>query len=230
MSDTTTDSIDGHEYRHIALAAVTQCAHLVHELASNGEIDRHQLSACVEPLLVLDAQHTRDIYPRINDFQPGLRILEQCFDSEGLRKNQEVIRYLVGMLVLQKRLQKLPQMQQTIRQRLQQLRHSRQLDTDTALSTDEFKRLSQLYQDTLSTLNFRIHVAGNPQHLREQHNANRIRALLLAGIRSAMLWHHLGGRRWQLFFAKKRIRREVNDLRRRLMAGDAAGTTPPQRE
>ena len=42
-------------------------------------------------------------------------------------------------------------------------------------------------------------------------------ALLLAGIRSSLLWHQLGGRRWHLIVYKKRIRDCVSQVRRKLM-------------
>jgi high frequency lysogenization protein len=41
----------------------------------------------------------------------------------------------------------------------------------------------------------RIMVNGDPAHLNNPENANRIRALLLAGIRAAMLWRQSGGGR-----------------------------------
>ena len=53
--------------------------------------------------------------------------------------------------------------------------------------------VSGIYQDTLSKLRFRIKVSGSAQHLQDGVNADIIRALLLAGIRSAFLWRQLGG-------------------------------------
>ena len=35
--------------------------------------------------------------------------------------------------------------------------------------------------------------------------ANRVRTLLLAGIRSATLWRQVGGHRWQLLFQRKKL-------------------------
>jgi high frequency lysogenization protein len=67
-----------------------------------------------------------------------------------------------------------------------------------------------LYQDTLSTLSFRVQVTGNVQHLKTPANADKIRALLLAGVRSAMLWKQLGGKRWQLILQRRQI---VNSCR-----------------
>jgi len=55
------------------------------------------------------------------------------------------------------------------------------------------------------------------EHLKNEHVANRIRALLLAGIRSAVLWYQLGGRRWRLVIYRKRIEETAGNIRRKLI-------------
>jgi high frequency lysogenization protein len=72
--------------------------------------------------------------------------------------------------------------------------------------------LADTYKQTLSTLSFRIKVAGNPQILQNSHNANKVRALLLAGIRGAILWRQVGGRRWHLLFNRKRYIKDAQGL------------------
>ena len=62
-----------------------------------------------------------------------------------------------------------------------------------------------LYQDTISTFRQRIQVHGDMRFLQQPANAAKIRALLLAGIRAARLWHQLGGRRWQLLFSRRKL-------------------------
>ena len=64
-------------------------------------------------------------------------------------------------------------------------------------------RLAGIYLDTLGTFRFRIRVQGEPARLQDEDNAARIRALFLAGVRAAFLWHQLGGRRWRLLFQRK---------------------------
>ena len=68
-----------------------------------------------------------------------------------------------------------------------------------------YASLGGLYSDTISTLNPRIMVSGEPTVLNNSDNANRIRTLLLSSIRSAVLWQQLGGNRWQLLFKRKKI-------------------------
>ncbi len=46
---------------------------------------------------------------------------------------------------------------------------------------------------------------GEPALLKNAEVANRIRALLLAGIRAAVLWRQVGGSRLKLLFGRKRI-------------------------
>jgi high frequency lysogenization protein len=46
-------------------------------------------------------------------------------------------------------------------------------------------------------------VNGEQQYLSNPDNVNRIRALLLAGIRAGVLWHQVGGRRWHILFNRK---------------------------
>ena len=65
--------------------------------------------------------------------------------------------------------------------------------------------LASIYSDIISPLAPRIQVAGNPDHLRQPVNQQRVRALLLAGVRAAVMWRQMGGRRRQILFNRKRI-------------------------
>lgn len=217
------------EYRNIALAAVVQCAHLVNALALNGRADEAQIKACIDPLLVTDPDTLADVYPDVSRFSTGLSILQKSLDSDGMKEFGEPMKYVIGMSVLQQQLMSVPEMQAAIRQRMQQ-RDTLFLDLEeqdpeahsgapTAKSNNyDYAVLAALYQDTISNLTYRIHVKGNVEHLRNQRVAEQIRALLLAGIRSALLWQQLGGRRWHLFFYKRRIRDSVSSIRRNLFS------------
>jgi len=213
------------EYRNIALAVVAQCAQLVHSLATTGRADSRLVNACIAPLLVLSPDSVDEVYPDVALFSNGLQALQHSLSNDGVKEFAEPIKYVLGMTVLQQQLMSVPAMQTLIRQRLQ-IRHSllaeRQEPGSGASPAEpqeeyDFAVLAALYQDTISRLTMRIHVKGVPEHLRKQDVADKIRALLLSGIRSALLWHQLGGRRWHLFVYKRRIRDCVADVRRRLI-------------
>ncbi len=238
------------EYRNIALAAVAQCAQLVHALAFTGRADQRQIDACIAPLLILNPATIADVYPDVGRFVSGLDFLQKSLTSTGAREYYgEPIKYVLGMTVLQQQLMKVPAMQALIRRRLPLLplyqgneqsnirEETEEVCADagnpafgeslasTLASTHASNPASQfnlaalatLYQDTISKLTFRIHVKGNIEFLKDPRVAESIRALLLAGIRSSLLWHQLGGRRWHLIVYKKSIRDCVSQVRRKLM-------------
>lgn len=213
------------EYRNIALAVVAQCAQLVHSLATTGRADSRLVNACIAPLLVLSPDSVDEVYPDVALFSNGLQALQHSLSNDGVKEFAEPIKYVLGMTVLQQQLMSVPAMQTLIRQRLQ-IRHSLLAERQEPSSGEspaepqeeyDFAVLAALYQDTISRLTMRIHVKGVPEHLRKQDVADKIRALLLSGIRSALLWHQLGGRRWHMFVYKRRIRDCVADVRRRLI-------------
>ena len=76
-------------------------------------------------------------------------------------------------------------------------------------------RFADLYLKTISTLTPRIMVSGSQLHLNNPENASRIRALLLAGVRAAILWRQSGGSRWKLLVRRNALLREA----RLLLAG-----------
>ena len=51
----------------------------------------------------------------------------------------------------------------------------------------------------------RIIVQGDQGYLSNPDNAARIRALLLAGIRAAVLWRQAGGTRWNLILGRNKL-------------------------
>ena len=73
-------------------------------------------------------------------------------------------------------------------------------------------RISDIYVNTVSTIPPKIQVEGNREYLSQLNNTYRVRSMLFAGIRSAVLWRQLGGTRWGLFFNRRRILHSTNSL------------------
>tara|TARA_B110000858_G_C17810161_1_gene480765 strand:+ start:29983 stop:30684 length:702 start_codon:yes stop_codon:yes gene_type:complete len=220
------------EWQLIALAAVAQSAALVNKLALHGNASQTELIASVNPLLVLNPGSEADVYPSLGHLNLGLRTLNDIFTQVSSPENASLVRYTLGMLVLRNKLDANPSMQANIGDRLQSVQPLQLISenttpwrmedgekTDGQLRQEQtFEQLATLYQDTISTLPHRIQAQGQVDYLQNDYVANRVRSLLLAGIRSAVLWHQLGGRRWRLIFYRKRILETASSLRRRLLA------------
>ena len=79
---------------------------------------------------------------------------------------------------------------------------------------EEFKagKVAQLYTETISQLTPRIVVNGRPQYLKMERVVNWVRSLLLAGLRSAVLWDQLGGGRMELMFGRRKMLDQAQQL------------------
>jgi len=75
--------------------------------------------------------------------------------------------------------------------------------------------LNRLYRETISNLTPKVVVNGEQSLLEREEIAGKIRAVLLAGIRAAVLWYQVGGSRLQLLFRRKRYIEACSNLLRR---------------
>ncbi|MFT7015871.1 MAG: high frequency lysogenization protein [Pseudohongiellaceae bacterium] len=218
------------EQEIIALAAVAQCAAIVDKLATKGDADPRQLAASVNPLLILDPPSFSDIYQNLTDLSFGFRILQEAFSDNRHNSNSAVLRYTLGLLHIRGSLEGNKPMQRQIRNTLANidpldgeevsgLSSVQGADPEPGHEHDKLiiKQLAGLYQDTISTLSYRIQIQGKAEHLKNEEIANSIRAVLLSGIRSAVLWRQLGGRRWRLLIYRKKICDTAAHIRKKLI-------------
>ena len=77
-------------------------------------------------------------------------------------------------------------------------------------------KIDILYQDHISPLQPRIIVRGDQSYLLNEDNAAKIRTLLLAGIRAAVLWRQLGGSKWKLFLTRSKYVEIAREMSQRI--------------
>ena len=70
---------------------------------------------------------------------------------------------------------------------------------------DVLSALGGLYAETLSHLRPRVLVQGNPHYLGQPQVVAEVRAVLLAAMRSAVLWRQLGGSLWDLLLRRAQL-------------------------
>ena len=210
------DGLQRLQVQILSLAAVVHTAQLVHELACTGCAPYPAMKGLINPLFLLNAPSLAAIFPDLGLVRPGLESLISRTRQVRPEETEEVSRYTRSILKLRPKLIADTDMQLRLSLRIQSIRplsdphwqteiHSENIEpSETERS---FKALATLYQDTISTIPYRIQVQGKVEHLKDERIANRIRALLLAGIRFAVLWHQKGGRPWHLFILRGQINR-----------------------
>lgn len=199
--------------RLLALAGVFEAAALVDRLAKTGQVQEGALGCMLGSLLVRNPKDTLEVYGGDHlNLRDGMRALAGALERNPQSLPRETLRYAVALISLQRQLDKRDDMLQVIGNRLQQIDSQAQL---FGIAHDNvIAACAALYQDTLSTFRQRIQVHGEMRYLQDSRNADKVRALLLAGIRSAMLWRQLGGRRWQLLFSRRKLLDQLYPLLR----------------
>ena len=195
-------SDDAHQV--IGLAAMFQAGQLADRIAATGQCPEEPMKALLAGTMNLAPADYEHVYPSLGDLRPGFTLLREALSGQQQRDNMRAVSYGLALMHLTGRLRKDNRLMSLLRNRLEALDAQRAHFED--LGAVEFShRLAGIYVDTLGTLKFRIKVQGEPQHLRNEDNAARIRALFLSGVRGGFLWQQAGGRRWHLVMRRKRL-------------------------
>lgn len=191
----------------IALAGVCQAAKLVQQFAHTGEADSNALETSLYSLFQTEPDNIAAVYRgSLANIRLGLETLIEQLNAI----DTELARYWLGILALSGKLSKSPNAKNALADRMQYL--PMQLEHYGLLSETMFEKTAAIYTDIISPLGKKIHVTGSPLYLRQSAMHHRIRACLLAGIRSAVLWRQVGGTKWQILFSRSEILKAANQI------------------
>jgi len=188
----------------LTLAAICQVAYWVQKLSRTGQIDEAELTILLNSIMNTSPSSTLDVYGNdLANLKVGLNTLIQHLGNKSKNKDPELTRYVVSLLALERRLSKNNKQMSALGDRIEQC--ERQLAHYEINSEILISSIASIYSDIISPLGTPIQVAGEPDILKQPINQHRIRALLLAGIRSSVLWRQVGGKRRNILFARSKI-------------------------
>lgn len=193
------------EHRTLALAGIYQSVALVDDIARHGDAPAAEQETLIASVFRQDADSVLAIYagtdmPAHRALARGLQLLSESLSAGGHR---QLTAYAMTVLQLEGKLRGKPAILNKIGAGI--ANSEEQGRYFGATHENVLARLADLYVNTVSTLTPRINVFGEPMHLEQPHNKNSIRALLLAAIRSAVLWRQCGGSRWKLLLERRQI-------------------------
>ncbi|MFZ2290293.1 MAG: high frequency lysogenization protein HflD [Halopseudomonas yangmingensis] len=199
------------EQQALALGGVFNAAVLVDKLARSGQLAENPASCMVYSILERSPDDALAVYGGSHhQIRQGLQALEAMLARDSAALQRDALRYSMSLLLLERQLAKSDDLLSVLGQRLQQVQS--QVEHFGVLHDNVWASLGSTYQDTLSTFKLRIQVQGDMRYLQQPDIANRIRGLLLAGIRSARLWRQLGGHRWHLLIYRRRLLEAVRSV------------------
>ncbi len=188
----------------ITFAAICQIAAMVQKIARQGSVDDEQFEVMLSSIINTSPSDTLDVYGgELSHLQDGLKALSYHLGNENKQKDPELTRYIVSLLNLERRLTKNSKQLNALGQRIDDIQ--RQTNHYHLTSPQMISSIASIYSDLISPLGARIQVAGDPSILKIEANQHKVRALLLAGVRSAVLWRQVGGKRRNILFARSKL-------------------------
>lgn len=195
----------------LALAGMFQSASLIEQLAYRGEINQAAFDCCVDSLFTFEADSTLEIFGDPASLNRGFKAMTEYLGGRGNNSGKNLAYYIMSMMKLSTNLLNNKTLANSLQSELQTIQ---QQSVDFNMSRNGLvSKIDGLYQKTISNLQPRIIVRGDQNYLTNPDNAAKVRALLLAGIRAAVLWHQLGGSKWKLLLARKKY---VDSAKRQL--------------
>lgn len=190
--------------RTVGLAGLFQAARIVQQLAREGEADKIASRASYNSILVLDAINALVVFADRDGIRLGLQYLQKSFSGERDSLTVELLQYIVNITEVQKKLfadtKKLP----IFSNRIEQL---------SVYSGDDLvKHMAMIYTEFLSPLQPKIIINGEKGYLQNDDVAEKVRASLLAGVRSSILWHQKGGSRWDFMLKRNAYIKTTSSL------------------
>lgn len=202
--------MDEFQTRTLALAGVFRAATLVNTLANEGTISNDDLEISVNSIFETDPDDVIQVFGSINNLSIGFESIIKQLGKDSINRDIDIARYVVSMLFLERRLMKNQEMLETLSAGVELA--SRQSEHFSNTHENVIANLADVYSRTISQLGPRIMVNGEQHHLTNTTISNKIRAVLLSGIRCAVLWQQLGGRRWHVIFNRRRYLKMAEDF------------------
>ena len=189
----------------ITFAAICQVAYQVQQVSRSGQINDDDFAVLLKSITEMSPQNALAVYGgKLVNIKKGLELLvSHLGDNKNKAKDPEFTRYIISLINLERRLIKQPRKLTLLGERIdatkRQLEHF-ELTSDTLIAS-----FASIYSDVISPLGSKIQVTGEPSILKQTANQYKIRALLLAGIRAAVLWRQVGGKRRTILFNRAKI-------------------------
>jgi high frequency lysogenization protein len=184
--------------RMLALAGLVQALAQVRRIADTGQADAAILATALDSVFRIDADSPAAVYGGETALRPGLLLLRDYFRNET--RDELLPRLALAVLQLERRFARDPMAQQVHDGILALAPSAERLGS---VHPEVLATLGSLYSDTISHLRPRVMVQGNPHYLGQAGVVAEIRAVLLAALRSAVLWRQLGGSLWDFLLRRR---------------------------
>ena len=146
--------------RTLALAGIFQAVRLVQQTAHGEPRDSAATAASIGSIFNMNPENVIDVYGDIAGIATGLEVLVAQLGNDKKSRDMELTRYAVTLIHLETRLKRQPQLLQLISSGMEACRQ--EIQPGEALRAPLIAGLADIYKQTISTLQPRLLVKGEP--------------------------------------------------------------------
>ncbi|QOC23897.1 high frequency lysogenization protein HflD [Wenzhouxiangella sp. AB-CW3] len=195
----------------IAFAGMMQASELVHQIATSGQCSQQAARASIGSIFSRNPESTEAVYGGLGGVRMGLRVMIEIFSAGHGQDGLQALNYSLGLAKLGTKIERDSKRLNALGEDLDLVERAWN-DADDELDDSLISQLADIYQRHVSTMDFRLSISGRPEYLKQTDKVSRVRALLLAGLRSAFLWRQVGGRSWRLVFHRRGMLEQAQAL------------------
>ncbi|MDQ3617868.1 MAG: lysogenization regulator HflD [Pseudomonadota bacterium] len=192
--------------RVLALAGLVQALAQVRRIADTGQADAAVLGTALDSVFRVDADSPAEVYGGVAAVRPGLVLLRDYFEggnNASPAPDEQLPRLALAVMQLERRFVRDDEMAGRVHAGI--LAQSAAAQRQGNTHPEVLSALGALYSETLSHLRPRVLVQGNPHYLGQASVVAEVRAVLLAAVRSAVLWRQLGGSLWDFLLRRREL-------------------------
>ena len=194
--------------RVLALAGLAQALRQVRRVAETGQAEGPVLETALGSVFRIDAASAAEVYGGVANVRPGVMLLRDYLASNG--QDPLLPKLALSVTQLERRFVRDDDIAGRVHAGILAAREdAERLGT---AHPEVLAKLGSLYADTVSHLRPRVLVQGNPHYLGQAAIVAEIRAMLLAALRSAVLWRQSGGSPWDFLLQRGAMAREISEL------------------
>ncbi len=189
----------------IPLAGMFQASYLVYDIAQHGKYDAAAFETCLNSIIATEANTVEEVYGNdISNLSLGFSLLENIFSKENKQRDMEIARYLLSIIHLEKKLRKNKVLFDKLGSGIERAKSQAEI-FGSVTHENVIANLADVYSETISQIPPKIMVSGDSQFITDSNYSNKVRACLLALMRSTVLWLQKGGNRWHLILQRGKI-------------------------
>jgi high frequency lysogenization protein len=187
--------------RVLALAGLAQALQQVRRIAESGQSNAAVVATAIDSVFRIDAESPPAVYGDASALQPGLRLLREYLGNG--HEDPQLPKLALAVMQIERRFIADAEAVRQVQRGIAALAPAVERLGNT--HPDILAGLGSLYAGTISNLRPRVMVQGNPHYLGQASVVAEIRSILLAALRSAVLWRQLGGSYWDFLLHRREM-------------------------